>query len=124
MLMFLDHRPHAARTVSVFSWALPFCLYSEVGAIFLVFAVLGTAVDPGPCLGLSGAMALASLGREAAQSPPKKDSEDEWEQSERDRLRDLEERDAFAERIRRKDKDRTRNVLECSDKKASPCPIP
>ncbi|XP_019334322.2 pre-mRNA-splicing factor ATP-dependent RNA helicase DHX16 [Alligator mississippiensis] len=66
----------------------------------------------------SGEESEAEPGREAAQSPPKKDSEDEWEQSERDRLRDLEERDAFAERIRRKDKDRTRNVLECSDKKA------
>nr|AAH46781.1 Dhx16 protein [Mus musculus] len=45
-------------------------------------------------------------------------SEDEWERTERERLQDLEERDAFAERVRQRDKDRTRNVLERSDKKA------
>ncbi|GAB1301013.1 RNA helicase [Apodemus speciosus] len=45
-------------------------------------------------------------------------SEDEWEKTERERLQDLEERDAFAERVRQRDKDRTRNVLERSDKKA------
>uniref|UniRef100_K7FZK1 Activating signal cointegrator 1 complex subunit 3 n=1 Tax=Pelodiscus sinensis TaxID=13735 RepID=K7FZK1_PELSI len=47
-----------------------------------------------------------------------KDSEDEWDRSERERLQDLEERDAFAERVKRKDKERTRNILERSDKKA------
>lgn len=46
-------------------------------------------------------------------------SEDEWERTERERLQDLEERDAFAERVRQRDKDRTRNVLERSDKKVS-----
>ncbi|KAF7235610.1 Pre-mRNA-splicing factor ATP-dependent RNA helicase DHX16 [Varanus komodoensis] len=46
------------------------------------------------------------------------DSEDEWDRSERERLQDLEERDAFAERVKRKDKDKTRNILERSDKKA------
>ncbi|XP_055520642.1 pre-mRNA-splicing factor ATP-dependent RNA helicase DHX16, partial [Leucoraja erinacea] len=44
--------------------------------------------------------------------------EEEWEKEEKDRLKDLEERDAFAERIKRRDKDRTRVVLERSDKKA------
>ncbi|XP_067830119.1 pre-mRNA-splicing factor ATP-dependent RNA helicase DHX16 isoform X2 [Heptranchias perlo] len=44
--------------------------------------------------------------------------EEEWEKEERDRLKDLEERDAFAERIKQRDKDRTRNILERSDKKA------
>uniref|UniRef100_A0A5G2R7Y3 Pre-mRNA-splicing factor ATP-dependent RNA helicase DHX16 n=2 Tax=Sus scrofa TaxID=9823 RepID=A0A5G2R7Y3_PIG len=48
----------------------------------------------------------------------KPESEDEWERTERERLQDLEERDAFAERVRQRDKDRTRNVLERSDKKA------
>uniref|UniRef100_A0A8C0G6U7 RNA helicase n=1 Tax=Chelonoidis abingdonii TaxID=106734 RepID=A0A8C0G6U7_CHEAB len=47
-----------------------------------------------------------------------KDSEDEWDRSERERLQDLEERDAFAERVKRKDKEKTRNILERSDKKA------
>lgn len=52
------------------------------------------------------------------QQPEKPESEDEWERTERERLLDLEERDAFAERVRQRDKDRTRNVLERSDKKA------
>ncbi|CAK6447202.1 unnamed protein product [Pipistrellus nathusii] len=52
------------------------------------------------------------------QQPEKPESEDEWERTERERLQDLEERDAFAERVRQRDKDRTRNVLERSDKKA------
>ncbi|KAH0630392.1 hypothetical protein JD844_013388 [Phrynosoma platyrhinos] len=43
--------------------------------------------------------------------------EDEWDRSERERLQDLEERDAFAERVKRKDKEKTRNILERSDKK-------
>ncbi|XP_048345601.1 pre-mRNA-splicing factor ATP-dependent RNA helicase DHX16 isoform X1 [Sphaerodactylus townsendi] len=51
-------------------------------------------------------------------SPVKEDSEDEWDRSERQRLQDLEERDAFAERVKRKDKEKTRNILERSDKKA------
>ncbi|XP_053079345.1 pre-mRNA-splicing factor ATP-dependent RNA helicase DHX16 isoform X2 [Acinonyx jubatus] len=52
------------------------------------------------------------------QLTEKPESEDEWERTERERLQDLEERDAFAERVRQRDKDRTRNVLERSDKKA------
>lgn len=56
--------------------------------------------------------------RKPASSPQKEeDSEDEWDRSERERLQDLEERDAFAERVKRKDKDKTRNILERSDKK-------
>ncbi|XP_062978331.1 pre-mRNA-splicing factor ATP-dependent RNA helicase DHX16 [Elgaria multicarinata webbii] len=54
----------------------------------------------------------------AASSTKEEDSEDEWDRSERERLQDLEERDAFAERVKRKDKDKTRNILERSDKKA------
>ncbi|XP_069491425.1 pre-mRNA-splicing factor ATP-dependent RNA helicase DHX16 [Ambystoma mexicanum] len=58
--------------------------------------------------------------KESSRSPPpvQKDSEDEWEKEDRDRLRDLEERDAFAERIKKKDKEKTRNIVERSDKKA------
>ncbi|KAM5263648.1 pre-mRNA-splicing factor ATP-dependent RNA helicase DHX16 isoform 1-T1 [Ctenodactylus gundi] len=56
--------------------------------------------------------------RGSSQQPEKPESEDEWERTERERLQDLEERDAFAERVRQRDKDRTRNVVERSDKKA------
>ncbi|XP_059736234.1 pre-mRNA-splicing factor ATP-dependent RNA helicase DHX16 isoform X2 [Bos indicus] len=55
---------------------------------------------------------------EKKEQTEKPESEDEWERTERERLQDLEERDAFAERVRQRDKDRTRNVLERSDKKA------
>uniref|UniRef100_A0A8C1WUM3 Pre-mRNA-splicing factor ATP-dependent RNA helicase DHX16 n=1 Tax=Cyprinus carpio TaxID=7962 RepID=A0A8C1WUM3_CYPCA len=52
---------------------------------------------------------------------PKKaaeEEEEEWEREERERLKDLEERDAFAERVKQKDKDKTRHILERNDKKA------
>ncbi|XP_075594443.1 pre-mRNA-splicing factor ATP-dependent RNA helicase DHX16 [Balearica regulorum gibbericeps] len=52
-----------------------------------------------------------------APEPPE-EPEAEWEASERERLRDLEERDAFAERLRRRDRDRTRTVLTRPDAKA------
>ncbi|KAL4646823.1 putative pre-mRNA-splicing factor ATP-dependent RNA helicase DHX16 [Arapaima gigas] len=47
-----------------------------------------------------------------------KEEEEEWEKEERERLQDLEERDAFAERVRQKDKEKTRHILERNDKKA------
>ncbi|XP_048472944.1 pre-mRNA-splicing factor ATP-dependent RNA helicase DHX16 isoform X2 [Rhincodon typus] len=62
-----------------------------------------------------------SSGQRARNPSPQKLSgseEEEWEKEEKDRLKDLEERDAFAERIKQRDKDRTRNILERSDKKA------
>ncbi|KAG7216551.1 hypothetical protein INR49_002038 [Caranx melampygus] len=46
------------------------------------------------------------------------EEEEEWEKEERERLQDIEERDAFAERVRQKDKDKTRNIAERTDKKA------
>ncbi|XP_066579606.1 pre-mRNA-splicing factor ATP-dependent RNA helicase DHX16 [Amia ocellicauda] len=46
------------------------------------------------------------------------EEEEEWEKEERERLQDLEERDAFAERVKRRDKDKTRHILERNDKKA------
>lgn len=58
----------------------------------------------------------AAGSRQQTEKAP--ESEDEWERTERERLQDLEERDAFAERVRQRDKERTRNVLERSDKKA------
>ncbi|XP_069571153.1 pre-mRNA-splicing factor ATP-dependent RNA helicase DHX16 [Brachyistius frenatus] len=46
------------------------------------------------------------------------EEEEEWEKEERERLQDIEERDAFAQRVREKDKDKTRNIGERTDKKA------
>lgn len=65
----------------------------------------------------SGPGCRGSRQQAERQQPEKPESEDEWERTERERLQDLEERDAFAERVRQRDKDRTRNVLERSDKK-------
>ncbi|XP_053743241.1 pre-mRNA-splicing factor ATP-dependent RNA helicase DHX16 [Synchiropus splendidus] len=48
----------------------------------------------------------------------KEEEEEEWEKEERERLQDIEERDAFAERVKLKDKDKTRNIAERTDKKA------
>ncbi|CAM4555072.1 unnamed protein product [Leuciscus chuanchicus] len=48
----------------------------------------------------------------------KEEDEEEWEREERERIQDLEERDAFAERVKQKDKDKTRHVVERNDKKA------
>ena len=41
------------------------------------------------------------------------------EKEERERLQDLEERDAFAERVKQKDKEKTRHILERNDKKVN-----
>lgn len=46
------------------------------------------------------------------------DDEEEWEKEERERLQDLEKRDAFAERVKQKDKEKTRHILERNDNKA------
>uniref|UniRef100_T1J1A2 RNA helicase n=1 Tax=Strigamia maritima TaxID=126957 RepID=T1J1A2_STRMM len=46
------------------------------------------------------------------------DSEDDFEKEERERIQDLKERDEFADRLKRKDKDKTRNIVEKSDRKA------
>ncbi|XP_033123605.1 pre-mRNA-splicing factor ATP-dependent RNA helicase DHX16-like [Anneissia japonica] len=43
---------------------------------------------------------------------------DEWNKEEKERLKDLKERDEFANRLKRKDKDRTRNVADKSSKEA------
>ncbi|TCD65099.1 hypothetical protein EIP91_003073 [Steccherinum ochraceum] len=45
--------------------------------------------------------------------------EDEDERREKERLRDLEERDAFAERVKERDKERTKKVVEDRSSKAS-----
>ncbi|KAM5146664.1 pre-mRNA-splicing factor ATP-dependent RNA helicase DHX16 [Mantella aurantiaca] len=46
------------------------------------------------------------------------DDDDEEDREEMERLKDLEERDAFAERVKQRDKEKTRNIVERSDKKA------
>ncbi|XP_052241879.1 pre-mRNA-splicing factor ATP-dependent RNA helicase DHX16-like isoform X2 [Dreissena polymorpha] len=46
------------------------------------------------------------------------DSEDEFEKDDRERQKDLEERDAFADRLKEKDKGKTRNVVSKSERKA------
>ena len=46
---------------------------------------------------------------------------DEWEKEEEERRKDLQERDAFADRLKQRDKDKTRNIMERSDKKVFFC---
>lgn len=50
-------------------------------------------------------------------SAEEEDEEEEWEKEERERQQDIEERDAFAERVKLKDKDKTRHIAERTDKK-------
>lgn len=51
------------------------------------------------------------------QEKSQESSEDEFEKMEDERQKDLEERDAFADRLKEKDKDKTRSVMSKSDKK-------
>ena len=45
------------------------------------------------------------------------EEEDEWDAMEKEREKDLLERDALNERIKKKDKEKTRKIVEKSDKK-------
>ena len=49
------------------------------------------------------------------------EEEDEWDKIEREREMDLEERDALDKRIKKKDKEKTRKIVEKSDKKVCTC---
>lgn len=61
---------------------------------------------------------LNSISDSRDQKSVKKEvDEEEWEREERERQQDIEERDAFAERVRQRDKDKTRNIAERTDKK-------
>uniref|UniRef100_A0A4W3GF87 Activating signal cointegrator 1 complex subunit 3 n=1 Tax=Callorhinchus milii TaxID=7868 RepID=A0A4W3GF87_CALMI len=51
-------------------------------------------------------------------SPSGSEEEEEWEKVEKARVKDLEERDAFAERVKLRDKERPWNILHRSDRKA------
>lgn len=57
-------------------------------------------------------------GDDGSKGVSKDSDSDEWEKEERERRKDLEERDAFADRLKQKDKEKTRNIMERSDKKA------
>jgi len=59
------------------------------------------------------------VAEEESNTKKKKDesSSDEWEKAEEERMKDLEERDALAERIKQRDKEHTRKIAEKSDKK-------
>ena len=59
------------------------------------------------------------IAEEESNPKKKKDgsSSDEWERAEEERMKDLEERDALAERIKKRDKEHTRKITEKSDKK-------
>ncbi|XP_046842121.1 pre-mRNA-splicing factor ATP-dependent RNA helicase DHX16-like [Xenia sp. Carnegie-2017] len=46
------------------------------------------------------------------------ESGDEWEKDEKERIKDIQERDEFSARMKEKDKEKQRNVMERSDKKA------
>ncbi|KAF3692264.1 putative pre-mRNA-splicing factor ATP-dependent RNA helicase DHX16 [Channa argus] len=61
---------------------------------------------------------VPNRGNSGQPAKKEEEEEEEWEKEERERLHDIEERDAFAERVRQKDKDKTRNIAERTDKKA------
>uniref|UniRef100_A0AAR2LJC6 RNA helicase n=1 Tax=Pygocentrus nattereri TaxID=42514 RepID=A0AAR2LJC6_PYGNA len=60
----------------------------------------------------------SSSEEDSKKSAKVEEEEEEWEKEERERLQDLEERDAFAERVKQRDKEKTRHILERNDKKA------
>ncbi|KAM6910016.1 pre-mRNA-splicing factor ATP-dependent RNA helicase DHX16 [Xenentodon cancila] len=68
--------------------------------------------DEAPQRGNSGHEDRKSVRKE------EEEEEEEWEKEERERLHDIQERDAFAQRVREKDKEKTRNIAERTDKKA------
>ncbi|KAG8009853.1 putative pre-mRNA-splicing factor ATP-dependent RNA helicase mog-4 [Nibea albiflora] len=57
-------------------------------------------------------------GNSSQKDSKVEEEEEEWEKEERERQLDIEERDAFAERVKLKDKEKTRNITERTDKKA------
>jgi pre-mRNA-splicing factor ATP-dependent RNA helicase DHX16 len=58
-------------------------------------------------------------GESSSSSKRKRDSsseEEEYEKMEKARLRDLRERDEFSERLKRRDKEKTKNVMDKTSK--------
>lgn len=56
-------------------------------------------------------------GAAGANKTPDESDSDEWEKEEEERRKDLQERDAFADRLKQRDKEKTRSIMERSDKK-------
>uniref|UniRef100_A0A1A7Y7C5 Pre-mRNA-splicing factor ATP-dependent RNA helicase DHX16 n=1 Tax=Iconisemion striatum TaxID=60296 RepID=A0A1A7Y7C5_9TELE len=59
-----------------------------------------------------------SVQEDRMSAKNEEEEEEEWEKEERVRLEDIKERDAFAQRVKQKDKEKTRNIAERTDKKA------
>ena len=60
--------------------------------------------------------------KKVAEEAPKKDDEeeeDEWEAEEKKRKKDLEEKEAFVERLKKRDEDRTKNKFQQIDYEAA-----
>ena len=55
----------------------------------------------------------------ASKETPNESDSDEWQKEEEERRKDLQERDAFADRLKQRDKEKTRSIMERSDKKVS-----
>ena len=51
------------------------------------------------------------------QYPDDDDDNDDFDEQERERMKDLKERDEFADRMKSKDKEKTRQIMSKSDKK-------
>lgn len=62
------------------------------------------------------AMLIESLDKDDDRDETDEDSEEEME---KDRLKDLDERDKFAERLKKKDKEKQRSVMSKSEKKVN-----
>lgn len=62
------------------------------------------------------AMLIDSLDKDDDRDETDEDSEEEME---KDRLKDLDERDKFAERLKKKDKEKQRSVMSKSEKRVN-----
>ena len=51
------------------------------------------------------------------QQYPDDDDDDDFDEQERERMKDLKERDEFADRMKNKDKEKTRQIMSKSEKK-------
>ena len=56
------------------------------------------------------------------QYPDDDDDDDDFDEQERERMKDLKERDEFADRMKNKDKEKTRQIMSKSEKKVLTMP--
>ena len=56
------------------------------------------------------------------QQHPDDDDDDDFDEQERERMKDLKERDEFADRMKNKDKEKTRQIMSKSEKKVLTMP--